>query len=279
MAQCRRELVDQTAKAKLVIAHDVGVRLENIAHGQGQRGFAVGLGCIFQRLGNHADADPDLGQGFGIDGVHNDRRGAVDEFTVISWVFRQEDDGFLIHGQDKAGALVREQILDDLKTINLLSLVNLDQESQARGRVLDLVFARLERNIARELIFQQDIFQEGIALNFCVGLTEFGKDPMAEQIKITPGDRICSLDEGNQVWLFGGDQLLVDLASGQDRGFIGQNNRTGSEVLSAFQSFVRTGQDRAVCIQDAGSLVKDRRGFAHDSFQLFHFVNPSLLRE
>ena len=164
-AQGRRQLIDQTRNAQIVIADDGALRIEHLADLQSNLRLFKGTGQILDANYNGADADHAMRIKFAGEGIHN---GTGQLFQVLRFNARpdllDQRNVRLVDVDDKILALIREEVLDHIVSGNIGLVCNLNQHADPADVGIKAQFPRFQINIAGKDIVQDHVFNKVAAV-------------------------------------------------------------------------------------------------------------------
>ena len=168
-AQGGRQLVNQTGNAKVVVADNGFFGIEYLADFQRNLCFLKGLGKLFDARNDGADTYDHAGIEFAAQRVHNRTRQLFDVLAVDAALdFLDQHDVLFTDVENKILLFVRKEILDDVKCRDVVGGNDPHQQYHTVDIGVKVQLARLDINIAWQDVFQNDIFDEVVAVIFFI---------------------------------------------------------------------------------------------------------------
>ena len=213
LAQGGRQLVDQASDAEVVVADNRLFGVEHLADLQRNLGFLEGLGQLLDAGNDGADADDDAGVELAAQRVHN-RAGQLFDILAVDAALDllDQDNVLLADVEDKVLLLVREEVLDDVEGGDIVGRDDTDEQDDAVDVGVKVQFARLDIDIARQNVFQNDVFDEVVAvILFVVVLLDAGEGD-GQNVAELGCDLVGSLHKDRVIRLGPGAERLVGVA-------------------------------------------------------------------
>ena len=162
-------MVNQACNAQIIVADNGFIRIEDLSDFQSGLCLLEGTGQFFDAVHNGTDTDIDTGIKFAAECIRNGTSQLFQVFGVHSPLdFLYQNDITFRNGKDKILVLVREQVLDDIISRNIVGGYNPNQQDNPADFRIKMQFSCLDDNIARQDVVQNHILDEVVAVIFFI---------------------------------------------------------------------------------------------------------------
>ena len=256
LAEGRGEVVDKTGDTEIVVAYDHLVGVEYLADLESHLSLLEGTGEVLYADNGSTDTNVYAGVELAAEGISD---GTCELFEVLgvesALELLDENDIGLSDIEDEVLVLVREEVLDNVISGDIVCGDDPDEENCTAYLSVEVELTRLDDDIAGENVVEDNVLDEVVAVVLLIVILLDVGESDSENACVLCSGIVNALDEGSVVGLYAGAEGFIGEAVA-DKDIVGIREIERNELISrAYAGEVAAGDNCSCFVNYTDSSV------------------------